>query len=438
MYFYMKIYIETLGCPKNFYDTEIATGILERAGHKLVSDWTESDLIMVNTCGFINDAKKESIMKIFEFADRGDRILVVSGCLSKRYADELIKEMPEVDIFIGVNEYEKLPEIIAGHIKGKHEKFVEEYSKDPDPGYRNCNGAGYSATLKISEGCDNRCAYCVIPDIRGPYRSRSMESIVEEAEKLADAGVKELILIGQDVTAYGKDIYGAFNLHELLRKLCRVDGIRWIRLMYSYEDRITDELINVMAQEEKVCRYIDMPLQHSSDHVLKMMRRRSTAESIKNTIKRLRKAIPDIAIRTTLITGFPGETEEEFDNLYDFVQETGFQRLGVFTYSAEEGTPAAEMEDQIDEEIKEERKDSIMRLQMEISRQFNESLVGRKMEVLIEEKDEEGVYLGRTQYDAPEIDNCVIVRTDKDHEPGDFINIEVTDAYDYDIVGREI
>ena len=265
-----------------------------------------------------------------------------------------------------------------------------------------------------------------------------MESIVKEAEKLAEAGVKELILIGQDVTAYGKDIYGSFNLHELLKRLCRVEKIRWIRLMYCYEDRITDELIEVMAKEDKICHYIDMPLQHSTDHVLAMMRRRSNESSIRSTISRLRSAIPDIAIRTTLITGFPGETEEDFDNLYDFVEEIKFQRLGVFTYSMEEGTPAAEMDNQIEEDIKEERKDSIMRLQMEISRAFNESLVGKTLEVLIEEKDEDGVYLGRTQYDAPEIDNCVIVKTVSEHKPGDFITVEVTDAYDYDIVGREI
>ena len=434
----MNIYIETLGCPKNFYDSEIAEGILKNAGHNIVSDWEDSDIIIVNTCGFKKKKKRESIAKIFEFADRGDRLLIVSGCLSKRYADELITDMPEVDIFIGVNEYDKLPEIIENHKKGFREKFVEEYTTDPNPDYRDCRNLGYSATLKISEGCDNRCAYCVIPDIRGPYRSRTMESIVKEAEKLAEAGVKELILIGQDVTAYGKDIYGSFNLHELLKRLCRVEKIRWIRLMYCYEDRITDELIEVMAKEDKICHYIDMPLQHSTDHVLAMMRRRSNESSIRSTISRLRSAIPDIAIRTTLITGFPGETEEDFDNLYDFVEEIKFQRLGVFTYSMEEGTPAAEMDNQIEEDIKEERKDSIMRLQMEISRAFNESLVGKTLEVLIEEKDEDGVYLGRTQYDAPEIDNCVIVKTVSEHKPGDFITVEVTDAYDYDIVGREI
>lgn len=435
----MRIYIETLGCPKNFNDSELAAGILTNAGHNIVENSENADIIIVNTCGFINDAKKESIGKIFEFADRGDKILIVSGCLSKRYADELFDEMPEVDIFIGVNEYEKLPEIIDTYKNEERVKMVEEYSgQDMDPANRIYEKAGYTATLKISEGCDNRCAYCIIPSIRGKYRSRKIESIIKEAEALAEAGVKELILIGQDVTAYGKDIYGKYNLNELVEKLCRIDGIRWIRLMYCYEDRITDDLIETIAQEEKVCNYIDIPLQHCSDSVLKGMKRRSTKKSIMTTIKKLRKRIPDIAIRTTLITGFPGETDEDFDELYDFVEEMKFQRLGVFAYSMEEGTLAAEMKNQIDENIKEERKDAVMRIQMEISGENNKALIGREMEVLIEEQDEEGVYLGRTQYDAPEIDNAVMVETDKKHKPGDFITVKIIDAYDYDIVGREI
>lgn len=434
----MKIYIETLGCPKNFNDSEVAAGILEAAGDIVTTDFEEADVIMVNTCGFINDAKTESIARIFDFANFEDKLLVVSGCLSQRYGDELYDEMPEVDIFIGVNEYDRLPEILHNHLEGKREKIISQFEEELETDKRKLEEGHYSATLKISEGCDNKCAYCVIPQIRGPYRSRPMENIIEEANRLVNNGVKEIILIAQDVTTYGIDLYGKYNLHELVEELCKIEDLKWLRLMYCYEDRITDELIEVMAREDKVCNYLDIPIQHSSDNVLKAMKRRSTNDSILDTIGRLRKAIPDIAIRTTLIVGFPGETEADFDNLYDFVEDTRFQRLGVFSYSQEEGTPAAEMENQIDEEIKEERKDAIMRLQMDISRQSNEALVGKTLEVVVEYEDSEGVYVGRSQYDAPEIDNQVIVKTLNKHQPGDFIKVKIEDAYDYDIVGREI
>ncbi len=433
-----KVYIETLGCPKNFNDSQMAAGILEDAGYDIIESPQDANIIMVNTCGFINDAKVESIDKIFEMTEVEDATLIVSGCLSQRYSDELYKELPEVDIFIGVNEYERLPEILSNHKDGLREKHVSLYEKEMHPRKRKLDENAYSANIKISEGCDNHCTYCVIPSIRGPYRSRKIEEIVEEANYLADSGVKELILIGQDVTNYGIDIYGKYNLHELLMELVKIDKLKWIRLMYCYEDKITDELIEVMAKEEKICNYIDTPLQHSSDRVLKAMRRKSTSESIKNTIFKLRDKIPDIAIRTTLIVGFPGETEDDFDELYDFVEESQFDRLGVFTYSMEEGTPASRMTDQIDEDIKEKRKDSIMNLQMGISNMHNQNLIGKTLEVVIEEKDEEGVYIGRSQYDAPEIDNAVIISTDKEHNIGDFIKVEVYDAYDYDILGREI
>ena len=434
----MKIFIETLGCPKNFNDSEVAAGILEAEGFNITDDIMQADAVIVNTCGFINDAKTESITTIFDYAQFEDKLLIVSGCLSQRYGDELFNEMPEVDIFLGVNEYDKLPEILKNHQEGKREKYLSQYENELETDKRRLADNHYTATIKISEGCDNKCAYCVIPKIRGPYRSRPMENIIKEAKSLADKGVKELILIAQDVTTYGIDIYGKYNLHELVKELCKIDGIHWIRLMYCYEDRITDELIEVMATEDKVCNYLDIPIQHGSDNVLKAMKRRSTRDSIDNTIIRLRKAIPDIAIRTTLIVGFPGETEADFDELYDFVDETKFQRLGVFAYSQEEGTVAAEMDNQMDEDIKEERKDAIMRRQMEISREYNESLIGNTIEVLIEGKDEDGVYIGRSQYDAPEIDNQVIIKSNKEHNPGDFIMVEIYDAYDYDIVGREI
>ena len=374
----MKVYFETLGCPKNFNDTQAAEGFLLNGGYELAETPEDADFIVVNTCGFINDAKRESIDKIFEMMDyREDgKKLIVSGCLSQRYAAELADEMPEVDRFIGVNDYDKLPEILKAlndnTMDEKERAEVScEYASQLPLLDRHLEEGAYSATLRIAEGCFNRCAYCVIPSIRGDFRSKSMEDVVAEAEILASKGIKEIILIAQDVTNYGTDLYGRFALPELLRKLVKVEGIEWIRLMYCYEDRITDELIEVMATEPKICHYIDVPIQHSSDKVLKEMFRRSTGDTIRNTMARLRAAMPDIAIRTTLIVGFPGETEDDFDDLCDFVEEQRFQRLGVFAYSQEEGTPAGDREDQIDEDVKQDRLDQIMRMQLEISYEHN-------------------------------------------------------------------
>lgn len=440
----MKVYFETLGCPKNFNDTQAAEAFLIKEGFEIADSPEEADHIIVNTCGFINDAKKESIDKIFEMAELKDqgKTLTVSGCLSQRYASELTEEMPEVDLFIGVNDYERLPGLIKELAGGR---LADRNSGSDSCAYasqlplleRNIEKGSYSATLRIAEGCDNCCAYCVIPSIRGGYRSKSMEDVVSEAETLAEKGIKEIILIAQDVTNYGIDLYGRFMLPELLRKLVTVDGIRWIRLMYCYEDRITDELIEVMAEEPKICHYIDVPIQHSSDHTLKEMKRRSTGASIRNTISRLRDAMPDIAIRTTLIVGFPGETEDDFDDLLEFVEEERFQRLGVFAYSQEEGTPAGDREDQIPEDIKEMRLDQIMRTQLDISYQHNQELVGSVLEVLVEAEDEDGSYIGRSRYDAPEIDNSVIFTSARDLEPGDIVNVYIDDAFDYDLAGHE-
>lgn len=434
----MNIYIETLGCPKNFNDSEAAAGILKEAGYNLINEPYNADVIMVNTCGFINDAKIESIDKIFEMSKIGDKTLVVSGCLSQRYQDELFEELPEVDIFIGVNQYEQLPEILRNHKKGIREKFRSLYEKELTTRFRNIEKGEFSATIKISEGCDNNCTYCVIPSIRGKYRSRNIEEIVEEAKRLSENGIKELILIGQDVTNYGIDIYGRYNLHELLLELCKIDDLKWIRLMYCYEDRITDELIDVIANQNKICKYIDIPLQHFSDGILKAMKRKSTSNSIRKTIEKLRDRVPDIHIRTTFIVGFPGETEDDFDKLYNFVEYAKFDRLGVFSYSQEEGTPAAKMTNQIEDNLKEARKDSIMNLQLDISRESNKRHIGKIIEVVIEYEDSEGVYIGRSQFDAPEIDNGVIISTDKKHKAGDFIEVEIYDAFDYDILGREV
>ena len=439
----MKVFFETLGCPKNFNDTQAAKGVLTDAGFEISQTAEDSDVIVVNTCGFINDAKKESIERIFDmmpYRDEGKK-LVVSGCLSERYADDLYEEMPEVDCFIGVNEYERLPLLLSELVSDGGERIKEVSGccdKILSTPKRILGENPYTATLKIAEGCDNCCAYCIIPKIRGGFRSKPEEAVIAEAKELAAAGCKELILIAQDVTNYGRDLYGEPRLAELVRKVCRVDGIQWVRLMYCYEDRITDELIEVMASEPKVCHYIDIPIQHASDSVLKAMRRRSTEESIRGTIKRLKGAIPDIHIRTTLIVGFPGETEEDFDKLLDFVEETRFARLGVFAYSQEENTEAGEMENQIDEDVKQERLDTIMRRQLDISLEYNREKVGKELDVLVEEKDEDGSYIGRTQYDAPEIDNSVIFTSERDLMPGEIVRVLVEDAFDYDLVGKEV
>ncbi len=435
----MNIYIETLGCAKNASDSETAAGILEAAGHKIVKNPEEADGIIVNTCGFINDAKKESISRIFDMTEykKNGGLLIVTGCLSQRYGEELYKEMPEVDIFLGVNDYPALPEILKNHVAGQREKYLSVYEKGfLETGRRKRMDPSYSATVKIAEGCNNVCAYCVIPSIRGPYRSRRKEDILAEIRQLAEEDCKEVILIAQDVTAYGMDLYGELKLASLLKEMCRIDGIRWIRLMYCYEDRITDELIQVMASEEKICHYIDIPIQHASDKILKAMNRRSTKASILNTISRLRAAMPDIHIRTTLITGFPGEGKEEFEELVEFVETQRFERLGVFTYSKEEGTPAARMKNQVREDTKQRRKEILMRKQLEISLASNEEKIGRVLEVLVEELDEDGSYIGRSRYDAPEIDNSVIFSSHRICKPGDLVPVKITDAFDYDLVGR--
>lgn len=435
----MKIFIDTLGCPKNFNDTQVAKGILEGSGYEIAASPEEADAIMINTCGFINDAKKESIERIFDYCaykELGKKI-IVSGCLSQRYGTELYDEMPEVDCFVGVNEYENLPELLK-NLDKRSKHITTSYAEVLPKMCRKLDDNIFSSTVKIAEGCNNRCAYCVIPSIRGGYRSKKMEDILEEAAELSKAGCKELILIAQDVTNYGTDLYGEYMLPELLRKLCRIEGIEWIRLMYCYEDRITDELIEVMATESKICKYIDIPIQHSSDAVLKAMLRRSTQESIRDTISRLRERIPDIHIRTTLIVGFPGETEEDYENLLEFVEEMRFARLGVFAYSQEENTVAGEMANQIDEDIKEERLSGIMRAQLEISLESNKEKIGKTLRVLVEEQDDDGSYVGRTEFDAPEIDNSVLFTSQKELKAGDFVNVLIEDAFDYDLVGTEV
>lgn len=435
----MRVYIDTLGCPKNISDSENAAGLLEEGGHTIANAPDDADAILINTCGFINDAKAESIDRILEMSAYKEKgtVLIVSGCLSQRYPEELFRELPEVDIFLGVNEYHRLPEILNNYEYGKRNKYFQAYEKEfLEIKARKNLGASYTSYLKIAEGCDNVCAYCVIPSIRGSYRSRKQEDVVKEAEKLAESGCRELIIVAQDVTAYGIDLYGEYRIHMLLEELCRIDSIKWIRLMYCYEDRITDNLIKTIANNTKICRYLDIPIQHSSDKILSSMNRRSTKLSITDTIRKLRSEIPGIHIRTTLITGFPGETPGDFNDLYEFVREMKFERLGVFAYSKEEGTAAAMMKDQVRKQTKNKRRETIMELQRTISLEHNMKQIGKSIEVLVEKQDEDGTYIGRSQYDAPEIDNSVIFSSDILLKPGDFVEVKITDAFDYDLIGE--
>lgn len=438
----MKVYFNTLGCPKNINDSEIAMGNLEEKGFTIVDSPDEADAIIVNTCGFIEDAKKESIDEIFNMAayKEKNKKLVISGCLVQRYADELYKEIPEANGFIGVNDYDKLPKLLE-ELEKSNERFLENSSCDLSEGevkIRHLTENPYTSYLKIAEGCDNICSYCIIPEIRGPYRSRTIKNVIEEAKMLSKSGCKELILIAQDLTYYGIDNYGKPMLSTLLRKLCKVEGIEWIRLLYCYEERIDDELIRTIASEDKICNYIDIPIQHASDKILDNMNRATTNESLYRTLSKLRSQIPDIHIRTTLIVGFPGETEEDFNILSDFVSDQKFSRLGVFTYSREEGTAAATMDNQIPEDIKQERLDCIMMKQMEISLEGNRKKIGKTLDVIVDSMEEEGVYSGRTRYDAPEIDNSVVFTSNSVHKPGDIVPVEILEAYDYDLEGREV
>lgn len=438
----MKVYIETLGCSKNTVDSENAAALLEGNSHTIVDSPEAADAIIVNTCAFIKDAKIESIDTILEMAEiKKDKelLLIVSGCLSQRYIEDLYNEIPEVDIFIGVNEYGKINEILDGYESDLRIKKVSEAPAifDEIPVRRTEKGAA-SEYLRIAEGCSNACSYCIIPAIRGAYRSRRKEDIIAEAVMLAERGIRELNIIAQDVTAYGFDLYGGYVLHELLHDLCKIDGIHWIRLLYCYEDSITDDLLKTIAEEKKICKYLDIPLQHVNDRVLHDMNRNSTSQSIHDTIDRVRRIVPRVHIRTTFITGFPGESDEEFSELADFVEETEFNRMGVFSYSLEENTVAAEMNNQLDDNIKESRREALMQMQREISLKLNEAKIGQILEVFVDEALEDGTYNGRTEFDAPEIDDGVIFTSEHELEPGIFVNVEITDAFDYDLIGKVV
>ena len=441
-----KIAFTSLGCDKNRVDSEVMLGILQKNGYTAVADEAEADIIVVNTCCFIKDALEESIETILEMSqyknpDVGNcKGLIVAGCLGQRSEKEFFDELPEVDAIIGTTAYESIAEvadeILGGREQVKQLESIDLAMQDGNGKLRVLSTAPYFAYLKISEGCDNRCTYCVIPQMRGRHRSRELESLVEEATLLAQQGVKELVIVAQDTSIYGRDLYGKPMLDVLLRRLNAIEGLEWIRLLYAYPETLTEETIAAMASCEKVCHYIDMPIQHGNDAVLKRMGRKSSQTLIREKVARLRAAMPDIAIRTTLIVGFPGETEEEFADLQSFVQEMKFDRLGVFSYSQEEGTVAAEMENQIPEETKEERRDIIMDIQKSIAAALCEKEVGKVLEVLIEGKlPEENIFCGRTRRDAPEIDGLVFVSSEEELYSGDFAAVKIREAGDYDLMG---
>ena len=434
----MKVLLISLGCDKNLVDSEVMLGLLNKAGHQLTNDETEADVVVVNTCAFISDAKEESINTIIEMGELKKtgklKKLIVAGCLSQRYKDEIMKELPEIDVIIGATNYDKIVEAIGTD----EESIVDDINYTPRPiAERIVTTNASMAYFKIAEGCNKLCTYCIIPHIRGRYRSMPMDSLIASAEKLASDGIKELVLVAQETTLYGVDLYGEKKLPELLTKLSEIEGIEWIRLLYCYPEEITDELIEVMATNPKICHYVDIPIQHSENAILKRMGRRTSREDIVELVGRLRTAMPDIAIRTTLISGFPGETQELHDGLVDFVDECEFDRLGVFTYSPEEGTPAAEYEDQVDGELAAKWRDEIMELQQEISFEKAEDMVGKSLWCMIEGKvADEYAYVARTYKDAPGVDGYLFVQTLEELMSGDFVKVKVTGADDYDLIGE--
>ena len=438
----MKILFISLGCDKNLVDTEVMLGLLASRGYQMTDDETEADVIVINTCCFIHDAKEESIQNILEMAEyrkQGKvKALIVTGCLAERYRQEILDEIPEVDEVLGASAFDRILDAVDRALAGERSVMLSDVDALPLPDTRRLvTTGGHFAYLKIAEGCDKHCTYCIIPKIRGSYRSIPMERLIQEAEDLASQGVRELIIVAQETTVYGRDIYGEKKLSELIRRLCQISGLRWIRILYCYPEEITDELIQTMKEEKKVCHYLDLPIQHASDGILKRMGRRTSKQELIDIITKLRKEIPDICLRTTLITGFPGETEEQHEELMDFVDEMEFDRLGVFTYSPEEGTPAAEMADQIDEEVKLERQAELMELQQEIAFDKAEQMVGREILVMIEGKvADENAFVGRTYRDAPNVDGLIFINTDEELLSGDFARVKVTGALDYDLIGE--
>jgi len=438
----MKILFVSLGCDKNLVDTENMLGILKNKGFEFTDDEWEADIIAINTCCFIGDAKQESINTILEMAehkkDARCKVLVVAGCLAHRYQDEIIKEIPEVDAFVGTSSYDKIADMINSVLEEKGiSNFVADANRMPMvEADRIVTTPGYYEYLKIAEGCDKHCTYCVIPKVRGSFRSFPIEYLVNQTKKLVEGGVKEIILVAQETTLYGVDLYGKKSLPKLLHNLGLIEGLEWIRILYCYPEEINDELIEAIKNEPKVCHYLDMPIQHASDNILKRMGRRTSKQELTDIVAKLRREIPDIALRTTLITGFPGETDVDHEEVMQFIDECEFDRLGVFTYSREEDTVAAQMPDQIDEEIKEKYRDELMQLQQEISADRSAAMIGRIVRVMIEGFiPEDNTYVGRSYKDAPNVDGLVFVECDRELMSGDFIDVKITGSTEYDLIG---
>ena len=437
----MKILFISLGCDKNLADSEEMLGLLTAGGHEITDDETQADAIVINTCCFIKDAKEESVETILEMAEYKKtgscHALIVTGCMAQRYQKEIIEEVPEVDAVLGTTSYGDIVKALEEAVAGNHFEEFRDIDYLPDTGSKRVlTTGGHFGYLKIAEGCDKHCTYCIIPKLRGKFRSVPMERLIAQAEDMAEQGVKELILVAQETTVYGKDLYGKKSLHILLKKLCEIRGIRWIRILYCYPEEIYDELIETIRDEKKICHYLDIPIQHASDRILKRMGRRTSKQELIDIIGKLRKEIPDIVLRTTLITGFPGETEEDHEELKEFVDEMEFDRFGVFTYSPEENTPAAEMADQVPEEVKEERRDELMELQQEISYDRGQDRIGQELLVMIEGKvADESAYIGRTYGDAPKVDGYIFVQTGELLMTGDFAKVRVTGALEYDLIG---
>ena len=438
----MKILFISLGCDKNLTNSEEMLALLTENGHEIVDSEEDAEIIVINTCCFIHDAKEESIENILEMAEYKKsgtcKALIVTGCMAQRYKEEIIQEIPEVDAVLGTSSYRDILKAVEEACAGRHFEEYRDINELPeDSGRPVLTTGGHYGYLKIAEGCDKHCTYCIIPSLRGSFRSVPEERLLAQAEYMAEQGVKELILVAQETTVYGTDLYGKKTLHILLKKLCRIKGIRWIRVLYCYPEEIYDELIQVMKEEKKICHYLDLPIQHASDKILKRMGRRTTRAQLTEIIEKLRREIPDIVLRTTLITGFPGETEADHQELMDFVDQMEFDRLGAFTYSPEEGTPAEKMTDQVPEELKEERRDEIMELQQEISLEKGNDRIGQELMVMIEGKvSGESAYIARTYGDAPKVDGYLFVQTGELLMTGDFAKVKVTGALEYDLIGE--
>ena len=438
----MKIMFISLGCDKNLVDTEMMLGMLAEKGYQFTDDEQEAEIVVVNTCCFIGDAKEESINTLIEIGRLKEtanvKMLIAAGCLAQRYRKEIREQIPEVDVIIGTMAIDKIVEAVEEYQTKQYTTFVEDIDRTPVSGKRRVvTTGGHYAYMKIAEGCDKRCSYCIIPKVRGSYRSIPMETLLKEANTLVEQGVKELILVAQETTLYGTDIYGKKSLPELLRKLSEIRGLYWIRILYCYPEEITDELIDTIAELPKVCHYLDIPIQHASDKILKRMGRRTNQQQLKDKIAMIRSKIPDMCLRTTLITGFPGESQEDHEQSMAFVDEMEFDRLGVFTYSAEEDTPAAGFPDQIEEEVKKDRQADIMELQQEIAFEKAEGMTGQDVLVMIEGKvADENAYVGRTYKDAPNVDGLVFVNTDRELMTGDFVPVHITGSYEYDLIGE--